>query len=151
MLNFNENGYLLPFEAIATEVSTAKSALTFNEHRGVIWSYFEGFALELQNMLQMPFSIWVDGSFTTQKAFPNDLDCVVFIDFEVYETVEKELQRFKSLEYKKANFLDIYFVKVYPKEHKKHFFQEIDTMEWFFLFTKTRRKNIYKGFLELNF
>ena len=151
MLNFNENGYLAPFEAIATEVNTAKSAFAFNEHRGVIWSYFEGFALELQNMLQMPFSIWVNGSFTTQKAFPNDLDCVVFIDFEVYETVEKELQRFKSLEYKKANFLDIYFVKIYPKEHKKHFFQEIDTMEWFFLFTKTRRKNVYKGFLQLNF
>ncbi len=151
MLNFNSNGYLVPFEAIATEVSTAKSAFTFNAHREKIWLCFEAFVLELQSLLQMPFSIWLNGSFTTQKALPNDLDCVVFIDFEVCERLNVELQKFKSLQYRKKNYLDIYFVKTYPTTHKEKFFEEIDTKEWFFLFTKTRIKNVNKGFLQLNF
>ena len=154
MLNFNENGYLSPFEAIATEVSTAKSAFTFNEHRGVIWSYFEGFALELQNMLQMPFSIWVNGSFTTQKAPPNDLDCVVFIDFEVYETHKKALFLLQS-KYEIMN-IDSYLVIKYPQNHSKYSIYQLDKQDWFYLFGNTKR-DVYsglsysKGFLQLNF
>ncbi len=151
MLNFDENGYLIPFEEIETDINITKSTFTFNEHRTNIWQHFEAFILELQNMLQTPFSVWLNGSFTTQKPLPNDLDCVVFIDFEMYEILEKELQKFKSLKYKKENFLDIYFVKIYPKDHKKKIFEDFDLTEWFFLFTKTRTKNIKKGFLKLKF
>ncbi len=151
MLNFNSNGYLEPFEALEIDFEGAESLLVWNEHRAHIWANFEVFIADLRAILVSSFSLWLNGSFATQKDKPNDLDCVVFVDFEVYDTLETKLQIFKSLQYKKENYLDIYFVKTYPKEHKKKFFEDIDIKEWFFLFTKTRRKNINKGFLQLIF
>ena len=151
MLKFNENGYLEPFEGITTELEIAKNAFTFNEHRITIWSHFENFITELQNLFQNDFSIWLNGSFTTKKEFPNDLDCVIFIDFKIYGILERDLQKFKELQYKKENYLDIYFVKIYPKGHKNKIFEDFDVIEWFSLFTKTREKNVKKGFLQLNF
>ena len=151
MLNFNSNGYLEPFEALEIDFEGTQRLLVWNEHRAHIWANFEVFIADLRIILASSFSVWLNGSFATQKANPNDLDCVIFVDFEVYDTLETKLQVFKSLQYKKENYLDIYFVKTYPKEHKKKFFEDIDTKEWFFLFTKTRKKNINKGFLQLNF
>ena len=154
MLNFNEKGYLMPFESIETEISTAKSAFTFNEYREIIWSHFEGFILELQNILQVPFSIWIDGSFTTKKVLPNDLDCVVFIDFEVYETHKKALFLLQSKQ--KIMNIDSYLVIKYPQNHSKYSTYQLDKQDWFYLFGNTRR-DVYsglsysKGFLQLNF
>lgn len=53
----------------------------------------------------------------------------------------------KDLHYRRENCLDIYFVKIYPKEHKDKIFEDFDMLEWLSLFTKTRKKNIEKGFL----
>ncbi|MCS6795166.1 MAG: hypothetical protein NZ516_04335, partial [Raineya sp.] len=59
-LQFNAQGYLEPFEAIATELTTAKEFLTWNEHRKNLWQNFEAFTTELQNILQTNFTIWLN-------------------------------------------------------------------------------------------
>ncbi len=153
MLNFDKNGYLVPFEEIETDINIAKNTFTFNEHRTNIWQHFEAFILELQNMLQTSFSVWLNGSFTTQKPLPNDLDCVIFIDFEIYEIHKRALFSIK------ANYeinIDAYLVVKYPQNHQKYKIYQLDKQDWFYLFGNTKR-DIYsglhspKGFLQLNF
>ncbi len=149
-MNFNAEGFFEPFTAIETELASAKDILVWNEARNEIWDNFEIFLRELQGILQSSFTIWLNGSFATKKEIPNDLDLVVFIDFQEYLANEKDLAKFKTLSYRKIQKLDAYFVKVYPEIHERKLFEEFDTKEWFSLFTKTRNKE-KKGFLELKF
>ncbi len=154
MLNFNSNGYLEPFEALEIDFEGAESLLVWNEHRAHIWANFVVFIADLQTILVSSFSVWLDGSFATQKDKPNDLDCVVFVDFEVYEANISKLLDLK-MKYKKMQ-IDSYFVAIYKVEHKRNNTYELDKKEWFSLFNATKR-HIYtgkcysKGFLELKF
>lgn len=155
MLQFNPNGYLEPYEAIETDLAKAQTFLVWNEIRSLIWTNFEAFLRELQGILQSSFEIWLNGSFTTKKENPNDLDLVVFVDFQAYETHEKNLLQFKTLSYRKSQKLDVYFVKKYPENHKFRFVYELDRKEWLFAFSRTnpnKTKSIHlKGFFELKF
>ena len=154
MLNFNFNGYLEPFEAIEIAFESAESLLVWNEHRAHIWANFEVFIADLQAILASPFSVWLNGSFATQKENPNDLDCVIFEDFEVYEANISQLLQLK-MKCKKMR-IDSYFVAIHGIGHKRNNTYELDKKEWFSLFNATKR-DIYtgkcysKGFLELNF
>ena len=109
----------------------------------------------MRAILASSFSVWLNGSFATQKANPNDLDCVIFVDFEVYEANEIVLAQFKNLAFKKKQKLDVYFVKTYPNNHKFAFVYELNRQEWLFTFSRTnpnKTKSTYlKGFLELKF
>ena len=154
MLNFNSNGYLEPFEAIEIDFEGAQRLLVWNEHRAYIWSNFEVFIEDLCIILASSFSVWLNGSFATQKANPNDLDCVIFVDFEVYEANISKLLQLK-MKYKKMQ-IDSYFVAICKVGHKRNNIYELDKKEWFSLFTATKRdidtgKCYSKGFLELKF
>lgn len=152
---FNSKGYLEPYEAIATDLADAKEFLVWNEARNEIWGNFEAFVSELQSILQSSFTLWLNGSFATQKEKPNDLDLVVFVDFSVYAAHEKALAKFRTLAYRKSQKLDVYFVKVFPEMHEYRFVYELDKKEWLFAFSRTnpnKTKSTYlKGFLELKF
>jgi hypothetical protein len=154
MHQFNPEGYLEPYEAIASDLASCKALLVWNEARNEIWGNFEAFVSELQSILQNPFTIWLNGSFATQKEKPNDLDLVVFVEFQVYEVNISKLLQLKQ-KYKKLK-IDSYFTPKYPQTHPNHYLYELDKKEWFLLFSHTKR-DIFsgithkKGFLELNF
>lgn len=100
------------------------------------------------------FTVWIDGSFVTKKVNPNDIDLVIFLEASVFQEKEVEL---KSLELKyKAEDMDLYFVKIYPENHKKYTLYKLDKADWNFLFTKTKRhartrKSFSKGFLSIKY
>ena len=155
VLQFNENGYLEPYEAIPTDMETAKKVLVWNEARKELWNNFEGFIREVQEVLASPFSVWLNGSFVSKKEVPNDIDAVVFVDYQLYDTHEKTLAKFKALTFRKNQKLDVYFVKHYPENHKFRFVYELDKQEWLFGFSRTNpnktKKTYLKGFLALKF
>jgi len=100
------------------------------------------------------FTVWIDGSFVTQKINPNDIDLVIFLEATIFREKETEL---KSLERTyKLEDLDLYFVKIYPENHKKYTAYKLDKADWNFLFTKTKRhtrtrKSFSKGFLSIEY
>lgn len=50
------------------------------------WRVFEAFFIyltELKAVLNVPMEIWVNGSFTTQKRDPSDIDFVIFVDRQI--------------------------------------------------------------------
>ncbi len=152
MLNFNENGYLEPFGEIATTIEIVKEYFVWNEQRNELFNSFETFIIELQTIIQQPFTVWLDGSFTTKKEFPNDIDCVIFVDYRCFDGKETAFFNLKMV-YKKLK-IDSYSVKVYPEQHEKYVIFTNDKQDWERIFGRTRlntHTGLYysKGFLQL--
>lgn len=96
---------------------------------------------------------WVDGSFTSGKAKPNDIDVLCFVNHDQPQAVFDELRKLMARSRKEFG-VDLYVIQTYPVDHSKYRIFQIDKVEWLNQFTKTRkmgqRKTQYsKGFLEL--
>lgn len=91
----------------------------------------------------------------TKEENPNDIDFVVFIDFEVFDNKEKELENFWSFSLENEG-LDAYIVKVYPSSNS--LFSSVTELfkeEWSKRYAHTKmdkQGQIHpKGFVELKF
>lgn len=104
---------------------------------------------KISTLLKTKMHVFIDGSFVTQKENPNDIDLVIFIDYEVFDENEKILREYRcNLKQRKlANYagIDAYIEKLYPLEHPHH---HLDYLYWLNFFSKDR-KGIKKGFLLL--
>lgn len=80
-LTFDDNGYLLPHDAIHADLEVLEEAFASNDHRrwlfGKLLSLLE--KLILQDIGDSVVLLWVNGSFVTGKDLPKDIDLVVFI------------------------------------------------------------------------
>jgi hypothetical protein len=154
MLQFDATGFLIPTQPILSNLIDFKSNFVFNERRERLFIKYLEFSEGLKNMGISGYFQWIDGSFTTLKPFPNDMDIVSFVDFNIHKTKLSQLyelgNRFKS------QGIDAYFEPFYPKNH----FLE-DTNNWQFDYWKEiyyttkpigRQEKIFsKGFIQLNF
>lgn len=154
-MQFDDNGYLVPYGAITSNLNEIVQEFCSTEQRVALYETFVGFIAELQKLLGTGFEVWVNGSFTSKKIIPKDIDLLVFVDNEVLKLHDKTLAKYVSLEYHQTMKLDCYFLAVYPLEHKFYNNAMIDRKEWLFNWTKKediRTKKIYsKGFLTLTF
>lgn len=71
------------------------------------------------------FEQFVDGSFTTNKNDPNDVDLLVMADGDLIDSLsEDDKNRFAALvngkETQKTHLCDAYFLPVYPDSHPQH-------------------------------
>lgn len=96
----------------------------------------------------------MNGSFTTLKAKPNDIDVVSFIDYRIYRKNEERILEFEEyLNQSKA--LDIHIIPLSYPGHPG--FIEIQLMYeyWKALFSRTREENfgrrIGKGLIKIDF
>jgi hypothetical protein len=154
-MQFDDNGYLVPYGAIPSNLNEIVQEFCFTEQRAVLYQKFVDFMAELQKLLSAGFEIWVNGSFTSKKNVPNDIDIAIFLDSELYTKLESILLPFTEFSYHQKNKIDCYFVRVYLKEHKDYFRYEHDRKWWFNDFSQVRNKKTNKlspkGFLQLNF
>jgi hypothetical protein len=161
MLKFDSKGYLQPSQIIETDLQTFQLYFVENfelseTRRNIFLDYFD-FIQDFRNLISNDTMHWLNGSFVSKKLNPNDMDIVVFIDYEVYEAKKDLIEdKFNNLrKEKKYSYLDIYTVKVYPEKHPFYFFYLSDKAYWNDWFSKTRldkqRKQYHKGFIQLNF
>lgn len=151
MKKFDEFGNLFPYQLIELSVDEVKENFTWNEKRKVLFEELFSFFEEVKILEITDSYVWINGSFVTNKTDPNDIDIVLFIPFLEQE---KHINVLKFLKNKYLN-LDLYFVKIYPSNHKSHFLYEMDKLEWSFQFTQTRKnlrtgKSRSKGFIQIN-
>lgn len=123
--------------------------------REELFNNFQKYLDTLKKLLDSDsLTIWIDGSYTTKKIVPNDMDLVVFINHTLVENFEQDLEDFKFPNSLSKFGLDAYIVKVYPRDHKNYHFYISDEMYWRDLFDKNRRNRrgikIPKGFIEIN-
>lgn len=157
-LNFTPNGHLSP----AKEISSNENELVYyfvdgisnSNTRKQLFNSYLNFILDFSQKISPNFTLWINGSFVTKKAHPNDIDLVIFLEAFIFQDKQVELNSIQQ-KYQEEN-LDLYFVKAYPKEHKRYFWYISKQMEWRHLFTKTRKhkrtgKSFSKGFLTISY
>ena len=158
MLQFDSKGYPVPDQVLPCTLSEFRAVFVEgmpDENRPLIFENFLQFCVGLMRDLNLTeIKIWANGSFTTRKRNPKDLDVVVFVDAEVSERHQQLLKtRYRNDVLQKEKRLDVYFVEVYPENHPKHFPMRSDMAYWIEKFTRTRPdwKGVVhkKGMLEL--
>jgi hypothetical protein len=151
VLNFDENGYLTPYDVIVTDIETLRSTFVFNSHREKI---FDSYLLFLDNLRELDignFFQWVDGSFTTRKIFPKDIDIITFIDIDTFK-VKKSRLYYLSGQFAR---IDSYFVEMYKPNNPFYTRNEWEKNHWKDIYGSTKDDGINpvfeKGITQINF
>lgn len=95
--------------------------------------------------LQVPVvTVWVDGSFVTQKEFPNDLDILYFIQSSHLNRNYQLLDQVRS----RYSLLHVLFAEHHVVDTQNaQAINRIEKFKWFSLFGSKNQQP--KGFLEL--
>lgn len=146
---FDEFGYLMPYEVIETDFKTFEEVFVKgfpnSATRSMIFEKYMTYLDQLKQIAGGGFYQWIDGSFTTQKPNPRDIDVVTFIDASFFDANERLLR-----DWEKGGLVDAYFVRIFPKEHRQRVFYESDYLRWLHLFGRSREKKS-KGIIQLQF
>jgi deoxyadenosine/deoxycytidine kinase len=151
-LTFTQSGLLTP--AIGIEISLELSEEHFvrafpgSATRKRLFENFQRYLGRFQDEIFPWFEMWVDGSFVTRKENPEDIDFVVFLDWEVYELRERTLDRFWGYNFENR-VLDAYIVKVFSEDHPDYQQYLNRVVYWENLFVNKQGIE-QKGFLKLN-
>ena len=156
MIEFNTRGYISPANVVETDFETFEQVFVFNEHRKSIFDEYKRF-LELLKKLDIgTFFQWINGSFTTQKPQPNDIDVVTFVNFTEYERIDNVLREIK-LDFRSRKKIDCYFIVFYPKNHPNYSNYRADKLQFLHDFTHDVKKEkllnikLPKGLISINF
>jgi hypothetical protein len=147
MINFDEQGYLIPYDVQEITLKDFEEAFATNESRQSLLVEYNVFIEYLNSLGINNFYQWIDGSFVTKKTTPRDIDVVSFIETKEFKMNEKELLLLSKM----FQNIDCYFVEVFLRDDKKYFITETDTSYWFHLFQGTRKPRVKKGFVQINF
>lgn len=112
-MTFDILGNLSPYELIVVDWETIENLFVrqFPDSltRIPILTALRTYLDELRLALNIPFDIWIDGSFVTTKPNPNDVDFVIFVDAVVASQMPLVIQQFRDRRYQRANLTDGYF------------------------------------------
>ena len=145
---FDENGYLKPYKPLEMNLTQFRSTFVFNEHRNDLYDEYIEFIRRLKNMPIGHFHQWVNGSFTTRKTFPKDIDFVSFVDSNFYRKFEGRL--LSMAEEFKYRHLDAYFEPVFPENHFMSAVTRYNSEDWKQLYGSDRKFR-RKGFIQINY
>jgi hypothetical protein len=158
MLNFNSKGLLMPDNNIQSTFAELENTFVTaipSTKRRELFNKYVSYSTALRQLCNNAQIIqWIDGSFTTKKSEPGDIDLVMFIDFSIVEALNDKLTDYKHPASQNIFGVDAYIVKLYPAGHKYYNLYLSDSAYWMNHFNKTRRNRLgnklQKGFLEIN-
>jgi hypothetical protein len=156
MITFDRNGNPQPLGCIPQHFNVLKptfvDAITESTTRRVIFTNYERYIGDFSTEVAHNFKQWINGSFTTTKVDPNDIDLVN----HVYYTDDMNLKADTIIKYltqggsKDTYLVDGYFIPVYDKNDPRYSVTEHWTNYWFEHFGKDRKGN-KKGIIEITF
>lgn len=159
-INFDLRGNLQPPDIIDMTLEEFKNiflhAFDTSTNRYEIFASYEKFLTDLQNIITVSFTQWIDGSFISNRANPKDIDLITIVNFEIYEQNNRIFDtRFTSANARATYpYVDAYIVADYPPDHPKHIFTTSDLAYWRNFFGKTRvnrnRKQFPKGIIQIH-
>ncbi len=155
MIQFDNRGYITPYNVVETDLIEFEQTFNFNEHRINLFKEYQLFLESIQKLNIQTFYQWLNGSFTTMKPNPNDIDIVTFVPFQDFE--KNELFFEKLYTNRKSTKIDCFFVKQYPQNHPNYNSFKSDELTFLHDFTKTVKKQgrseikISKGLVKIEF
>jgi hypothetical protein len=147
-MQFDENGFLTPYEPIETDLKKFQDIFTFNLHREELFKNYLNLLDAFKTLPLTNYYQWVDGSFATLKPYPRDIDLVNFVNAHQYRQFESKLIYLAKIFKDKG--LDMYWIAIYPKNDFKNAITTYTTYEFQELYG-TDRLNRKKGFLQIKF
>lgn len=148
---FDEHGCLTPYDLIPSDLDTIEAIFVKlhpnSRTRSNVFAAFVSYLTELKSVLNTPLEIWVNGSFTTQKRDPNDVDFVIFVDKQVATAHQSSIFQFRQQRYAKKSRTDGYFVETVPEDHPDYNLYQLDRQDWHRAFVFGR--NGQKGYLQV--
>ncbi|GAB3643148.1 DUF6932 family protein [Spirosoma arcticum] len=156
MIELNQKGLIVPDYNVPSTVLELATVFVRDRQTPRRTALFDGYLNYMGDLCAClgdeHFTQWVNGSFTTAKQHPDDIDTVTFLNFDVVDKLGSALNPFKypeSLSYS----MDAYLVRVFPPEHRLFALYVGERAYWLDRFTKTERSRLgivhRKGFLEL--
>lgn len=137
------------------DLKTFQEFFVFNELRQTVFQEYLDFNAHLRTLFTEDYYQWVNGSFTTQKVKPNDIDLVSFIPHIVFERLTKVFENI----YRNKHIcsIDCFFVPSYPENHPRYGHYQADKLDFWHKFVRDfkreriLRKKLSKGFIQINF
>ena len=155
MIQFDNRGFITPYEVVETDLNEFEQIFTFNEHRKTLFQEYKLFLNSIQNLGITTFYQWINGSFTSMKMNPNDIDIVTFVPFADYEKHKRFFDKLFLNRY--STKIDCYFMKTYPESHPNFMTFRSNQLRFLYDFTKTTKKQgrtelkISKGLIKIEF
>jgi hypothetical protein len=155
MLKFDNQGYIIPPDVVEIDLLTFQEHFVFNDTRKELFESYLIFNEQLQNLFTADYFQWVNGSFTTQKMKPNDIDVVSFIPHTVFEKSAKAFE--EIYRNKHQGKIDCFFVPSYPENHALFNHYRADKLDFWHKFVRDfkreriTKKKQSKGFIQFNF
>ncbi len=119
-MQFDEKGHLHPYTVIETSLSDFEKvfvqSLENREHRYGLFENYLRFVNDLRKAFEAPFYQLINGSFTTRKEFPGDIDLVTFVRFKVLNR-KNHLARYFLENSKTLYSIDGYFAATCRRDH----------------------------------
>ncbi|MDK2042086.1 DUF6932 family protein [Aliarcobacter butzleri] len=119
-ISYDKNGNICPYEII--QLSHDECVINFIEDfnnepkRKENWGNLIQYNKDLKQLINSILIQWIDGSYTTKKQKPNDIDVVSFIDSINFKEQLKAFDMNLSLGYPKFKYnIDGYIVIKFPK------------------------------------
>ncbi len=121
-----------------------------SERRQLIFDRWVEYNDRLTNSLSISSLVqWLDGSFVTNKAEPNDLDLVTFVPASQYtDSINWLVEHYSTVNLHELR-LDAYLCPVFPENHVDHEEYLYFLNYWQNLFGSSKAINQTKGFLEV--
>lgn len=148
----NENGYLEPrcFKIDLNEFKELFVNIRIEKRRTKLFNKYELFCKRFEDII---LRLWVNGSYTTAKPYPGDIDVAVHYDATKFNSLNiNEKKIFNNRKYIKNKYsIHLLPVPVYPLDNKKYHMTKSQSEKWEKLFLKDTRVKppIKKGFVEI--
>lgn len=150
---FDSNGNVVPYEIQTFTVAECKESFvdkfSTSVTRNLNWKKYLLYLNDLQNYLLDPFTQWIDGSFSTNKLNPDDIDLVNFINYTNFNPDLKMFDMNGSNGYPKHIYnIDGYNLLTFPDTHP-YYDNMQERIKYWRTWFGTDRQNNPKGIIEV--
>lgn len=133
MIIFDEKGHVYPYEVIEMTLTVFEQEFVTNmedrAHRKHLFSNYLRFIEDFRSALGISFFQWVNGSFTTTKQLPGDIDVVNFIEYDQFAGKLAIIDMFHSIG-KSSYSTDVHFAATCKWNHRFHHRAVSDEAYW---------------------
>lgn len=167
-VEFDEYGNPMPYNFIELTIEEFKEIFVegFNprEQREYLFKMYIKYIKDFAEIYKQDWEQWLDGSYTTKKENPNDIDGVALIDGNFFFNTKGRINKFFRLnpDFKKKSGekdvideygLDMYIIPIFPENDERHKFTLNMLKYWENWFSKDRQgrpKGIIKIMVNTN-
>ena len=156
-LKFDKHGNLQPYEISLITKEEFKYIFVrcfddISTTRSELYALYEQFSNDFSTLFTDEFVHWINGSFSSNKDNPNDIDVVTLFEFTAeLDRKADVLKQFTSKGYSKQSYsVDSYIVPVYDIRDPRYAITQELVQYWkdWFSYDRQRRK---KGFIQINY